>query len=126
MYMPARRASPQAVDIAMAGSCDLLIVTVEKIVPFEQLRRYPDEIEILPYRVAGVVEAPYGAHPCAMTGAYAADDAHLKAYVEAAKDKESFGAYLKTYVSGAADHMEYLERIGVRQLMAIRDLEVMA
>jgi glutaconate CoA-transferase subunit A len=126
VYIPARRASPQAMDITMARSCDLIIVTVEKIVPAEQVRRYPDEIELLPFSVACIVEAPYGAHPCAMTGAYAADSAHLKTYVEASKDKGTFDAYLEKYVTGVNDHMEYLERIGVRQLMTIRDVEVMA
>ena len=126
VYMPARRASPQSLDLTMARSCDLVIVTAEKIVPTAQLRRYPDEIELLPFNVTCVVEAPYGAHPCPMMGAYIADEEFLSAYVIAAQDPDKFAQHLEHYVTGVSDHGEYLERVGVAALIAIRELEVMA
>jgi hypothetical protein len=40
-------------------------------------------------------------------------------YYEASRSEESFKAYLDEMVRGAADHMEYLERIGMERLMRL-------
>lgn len=62
--------------------------------------------------VDAVVCAPFGAHPCSSHGRYAADEAHLRQYLQAARSEPSWQAYMDTYVTGCPDHWTYLERIG--------------
>ena len=118
------RLTPQSLDIAIARSCSTVVVTVEKIVDNATLRRHPHLVELPSYKTTAIVEAPYGAHPTAMAGAYAEDEGHMDAYALAGKDPASFDASLQKYVHGLPDHLDYLDTIGVRTLMKIRHLEV--
>ena len=63
---------------------------------------------------------PFGAHPTFSPGNYAADEDHLRLYVEMARNGRA-EEYLDTYVFGPEDHYEYLERIGgLKQLYNLR------
>ncbi len=48
--------------------------------------------------VDALCEAPHGAWPVGLSGAYAADDAHLSEYAVLARTDEGFAAYLERYV----------------------------
>ena len=48
--------------------------------------------------VSAVAEAPRGAWPLGVAGAYPVDDAHLAAYARAAKTREGFARYLDEWV----------------------------
>jgi len=48
--------------------------------------------------VSGVAEAPRGAWPLGVAGAYPVDDAHLAAYARAASSPEGFARYLEEWV----------------------------
>lgn len=124
VLVPSRRLTPQSLDITMARSCDRLIVTAEKIVPTTAMKRHPHLVELPSYRTTAVVEVPWGAHPTAMLGVYGGDDAHVKLYLEAARSQESFDAYLQRYVHGTANHIEYLELIGLPTLLSLRKLDI--
>jgi len=122
---PTRRLTPQSLDLVLAKSCDTVIVTVEKIVPTETLRRSPHLVEIPSYRTTAVVEAPWGSHPNAVLGEYTGDDEHMEHYAQCAKEGgDSFSGYLDRYVYGVADHREYLERIGLQKFFELRKVEV--
>jgi glutaconate CoA-transferase subunit A len=62
-----------------------------------------------------VAQAPFGAHPGALTGHYGIDKAHMARYAAAAKDDASFAEYVKTHVFDVADHAEYVERFVPRE-----------
>lgn len=124
VLVPSRRLTPQSLDITMARSCDRVIVTVEKIVPTATLKRHPHLVEIPAYRTTAVVEVPWGAHPTAMLGVYGGDDRHMETYLEAARTQAGFDAYLERYVYGTANHIEYLERIGLPTLLSLRKLDI--
>lgn len=124
VLVPARRLTPQSLDITLARSCDRVIVTVEKIVDNSVLQKYPHMVEIPAYRTAAIVEAPFGAHPTAMASMYEEDEAQMHRYAEAAADPERFEGYLDDYVRNCASHEAYLEKIGIARLMAIRCIEV--
>lgn len=97
-----------------------VIVTVEEIVPDAVIREQP-ELTLLPgFLVEAVVPAPFGAHPAGMFRYYDFDRAHVEEYVRAARSREGFGRYLEEYVLGVPDHYAYLEKIGIRRLMALR------
>jgi glutaconate CoA-transferase, subunit A len=74
-----------------------------------------------------VVRAPYGAHPFASHGYYPVDEQHVLEYVAAATDWLKTGSrsrleeYLDRYIREPADHVEYLERVGVRRVLALSE-----
>lgn len=103
---------PVFFDVLMAQAARKVIVSVDRIVPNETIRRDNHLTKLPSAFVHAVVEAPFGAHPTSSGGLYEADDAHLTEYVKASGSAESFAIYLDTYVDGAATHADYCERIG--------------
>lgn len=109
---------PVFFDVLMAQAAKQVIVSVDRIVPTEVIRRSNHLTKLPSAFVHSVVEAPFGAHPTSSGGLYEADDEHLAEYVRASGGAASFEKYLETYVSGAADHRDYHKRIGSPQLRA--------
>jgi glutaconate CoA-transferase subunit A len=102
--------------VEMARASKRLIISAEKIVDNEEIRRYPDRTMIPYYLVDAVVEAPFGSHPGEMCYVYRRDESQIKEWVEAAPDPEKAQAYLDKYVHSVKDHQEYLELIGQAHL----------
>ncbi|MYZ47026.1 CoA transferase subunit A [Propylenella binzhouense] len=119
---PSRRLMPQELDLDTAQSAEMVIVTVEKIVSNQFVRRNPT-LNMLPaYRTAAIVEAPCGAHPTPTLGRFVIDDAHMQAYVAASASDEAFDAYLDEWVRGTADHAAYLEKLGAAHVMRLQEI----
>jgi glutaconate CoA-transferase subunit A len=116
---------PVFFDVLMAQAAKKVIVSVDRIVPTEVIRRSNHLTKLPSAFVHSVVEAPFGAHPTSSGGLYEADDEHLAEYVRASGGAASFEKYLETYVSGAADHRDYHKRIGSPQLRAPATPEAM-
>lgn len=51
--------------------------------------------------LSAIAHAPKGAWPLELTGRYARDDAHIRAYAQAARTEEGFKAYLALHVYNA-------------------------
>lgn len=100
------------IDQMMASASRRLIVTVEKIVPHEEIRKRPALTYIPHTLVEAVVEVPYGAHPTATDGFYDEDEASLKAYLAAAKQPGGTAGYIREYVLDTKDRDGYLARFG--------------
>lgn len=97
------------------------VVQVERVVPTELIRRDPTRTKI--WDVVGVVRAPYGTHPFS-SHQIGPDRAHIADYLEAARAVRKEGRapmdrWLDKYVYEPADHLEYLERIGIRRLVEL-------
>lgn len=103
---------PVFFDVLMAQAAKKVIVSVDRIVPTETIRRDNHLTKLPSAFVHAVVEAPFGAHPTSSGGLYEADDEHLAQYVKASSGTESFIAYLDTFVTGAATQADYCKRIG--------------
>jgi len=102
--------------IEFARACKRLIVSTEKIIPHDEIRRYPERTIIPYFLVDAVVEAPYGSHPGEMCYLYWRDEEHLKKFLEDSKDEGKTKAYLGKYVYGVKDHWEYINLIGLARL----------
>ncbi len=85
-------------DIYMAKAAKKVIVTVEEIVPHEEVKKNPHLTAIPYFYVSAVVHAPRGAYPTSCDSYYNYDDEHIKEYVQLAKTPEGFQEYLKKYV----------------------------
>ncbi|HVL58738.1 MAG TPA: CoA-transferase [Burkholderiaceae bacterium] len=112
-------------DRALYRAADCTIVFAERIVSNEEIRRDPAKTSIP--GADAVVRAPYGAHPFASAGCYRIDEDHLREYLSAcdalARDGERapLEAYLQRYVHEPRDHVEYLEAVGLRRLLALAE-----
>lgn len=102
--------------IEMARACKRLIISAEKIIDTDEIRKAPDRTIIPYYLVDAVVHAPFGSHPGEMVGVYERDEAHIKAYFEATKDPANVKAYLDKWVYGVKDQKEYLKLVGKDKL----------
>lgn len=70
-------------DLAIAGAARRVIATVERRVPRVAKATIPG------FMVERVVEEPHGAYPTGCAGCYPADEAHLIAYLRAARAGEA-------------------------------------
>jgi len=107
-------------DRWLARAADRIMLQAERVVPNDLIRKNPFMTSVS--YADCVVEAPYGAHPFAAHGFYREDVDHLKEYVGASDqarrgDTASWERYLKSYVSGPSDHVDYLDKIGLRKLL---------
>jgi glutaconate CoA-transferase subunit A len=111
-------------DRALHNAAARTIVQVETIVPVERTRADPGRTAIA-YADA-VVRAPFGAHPFSSAGFYREDAAHLRTYLGAVRaslagDAGALSAYLDEYITSPADHLGYLERVGLRELLSLHE-----
>ena len=105
-------------DLFMHRAADRTIVSAERIVPNEQIRADPWKTTIA--EADAIVRAPFGAHPFHAQGHYVIDREHLREYNQAASDDAAaLSAYLDDYCRNPATHADYLERVGIKRLLAL-------
>jgi glutaconate CoA-transferase subunit A len=102
-------------DDLIAKAAESVIVTVENIIPNDDIRARPKQTTIPGFMVDAVVETPYGAHPTSCQGEYNYDDEHLKEYKRLCEE-EGVESYLEEYVRDMTLE-DYLERVGIRRLV---------
>jgi len=104
-------------DIAMAAN--RVILTTERIVSNDQIRRAPDQTKIPFFAVDAVVEVPYGCAPHECYGAYEPFFSHMDEYAELTREDPEKGAraYLERFYYAPKSWTEYLERIGLDQVL---------
>lgn len=99
-------------DADLVRAAKRTIITTEKIISNEEIRREPHRTMIPYYTVDAVVEQPYGSHPCEMPYLYWFDEYHIAEYLRATQNEDDLKRYLDKYVYGVKDFWEYLEKIG--------------
>ena len=104
----------------MARASKNLIVSAERIVEPDEIRRCPDRTIIPYYNVDAVVHAPYGSWPGEMAGAYERDEEHYRMFIEAANTPEATNAYLKEWVYNLPNHAALIEKVGRGRLEKLR------
>jgi len=111
-------------DFVHAASADHVIITCEQIVSRDTLAVNPEMNLIPSVYVDAVCQVPYGAHPGSCLGYYDYDPWFLNELVrvtrEGEKNPEVFQRWLEEWVLGVKDHEAYLEKLGLRRLLALR------
>jgi glutaconate CoA-transferase, subunit A len=115
---------PGWIDLFMYRAADRTIVQVEKIISNEEVRAEPWKTTIP--AADAIVRTPFGAHPFYSRGYYVQDNDHLREYSDAAAamvrgDPQSLAVYLDRYCREPATHADYLERIGIKRLLALHE-----
>ena len=105
------------VDIAMAAN--RVILTTERIVSNDQIRRAPDQTKIPFFAVEAVVEVPYGCAPHECFGAYEPLFPHMDFYAELTRKNPEAGVkeYLDRFYYGPKSWTEYLNLVGLEPLL---------
>ena len=113
-------------DPDLARAAKRLIITTETIVSNDEIRQKPDRTAIPYFLVDAVIEVPYGAYPSNMAYEYFTDENHLKEWLAAEKDEETFQAFLEKNIYGVEDHWGYLEvNGGLKRMQELKDIEML-
>lgn len=99
-----------------------VIVTTERLVSEEEIRRNPGRTALPHFIVDAVVEVPFGAHPTSWFPEYGYDSAMHEAYTAASVDLGATREWLKKHVLAPATQDEYL-RVAGANLEALKRWE---
>jgi glutaconate CoA-transferase, subunit A len=103
----AQKWGTMGVDMEGINASRKVIVTTEKIVDSDVIRRDPNRTIIPAFRVSAVVQQPFGAHPMHLAGCYSGD---MWGYYADTGSKENYDTYLEKLVYGVSDWDEYLKK----------------
>jgi glutaconate CoA-transferase, subunit A len=109
-------------DIDLAMAANRVILTTEHIVSNDKIRRAPDRTKIPFMAVDAVVQAPFGSAPHECYGLYEPLFRHLDAYAAQIRrdPEEGVRAYLDRYFYGPKSWTEYLNLLGIEELLDAR------
>lgn len=109
----------QFMDIDIPMAANRVIITTERIVSNDQIRRMPDQTKIPFFTVDAVVEVPYGCAPHECYGVYEPFFNHLDYYAKLVSQDPEAGVrdYLQRYYYEPRDWTAYLELIGLREIL---------
>jgi len=113
-------------DSDLARAAKRVIITTERLVPPEEIRRKPHRTAIPFFCVDAVIEVPYGSYPGNMPYEYFSDEEHLREWLAAEQDPDTFRRFMDKYIYGTRDFHEYLELCGgIEKLRRLRVQELM-
>lgn len=109
---------PPYMDRELAGAARTVIVTAEEIVPTATIERSADRTLIPDFRVAAVVEVPFGSFPHECYGRYEAWFDHFADYSRLVDEQGEEGVrrYLEEYVDAPGSFEAFLEMVGPDRL----------
>lgn len=103
------------------------IVSVERVVPTDFIRRHAPLVRLPAQYVAAVVEAPYGSHPGGMYGmgipelqSYAEDPDFILEIRRAFRAPDTAEAWIREWMLAIPDQDSYVARLGYRRIMEIK------
>ncbi len=109
----------QFMDIDIAMAANRVILTTERIVSNDQIRRAPDQTRIPFFTVDAVVEVPYGSAPHECYGLYEPFFDHMDALAAQTKADPEKGIkkYLDDFYYEPSSWSDYLDRLGAEALI---------
>lgn len=109
----------QFLDIDLAMAATRVILTTERIVSNDQIRRSPDQTKIPFFAVEAVVEVPFGCAPHECSNAYEPLYRHMDYYTSLVNKDPVKGMveYLERYVYGPKAWVDYLNLLGLEDLL---------
>jgi len=99
-------------DLDLARASKRVIITCERLIPPEEIRRDPSLTAIPFLCVDAVCEVPYGSYPGNMPYEYFSDEPHLRRWLEVEKDETEYLRFLDEYIFGLPDFAAYLQKCG--------------
>lgn len=99
-------------DFDLARASKKLLITCERLICNDDIRRDPSRTIIPFFCVDAVCEVPFGSYPGNMPYEYFSDEDHLRQWLEAERDSDSYRAFLERYIFGVKDFADYLQLCG--------------
>jgi acyl CoA:acetate/3-ketoacid CoA transferase alpha subunit/acyl CoA:acetate/3-ketoacid CoA transferase beta subunit len=100
-----------------------VILSAERIVTTDFLRRHADHVHIPGEMVSAVCEAPYGSHPVGFyvqgvegLRSYANDYEWIALHRDAARDEDAYARFVDEWVLSVGSHEGYLAKLGQARL----------
>ncbi|WP_299655275.1 CoA-transferase [uncultured Jannaschia sp.] len=109
-----------AVIEEQAAAARTVIVTVEKIVETDEIRRTPEATLLSALTVDAVVHLPFGAWPTGVYGYHDPDMDFLSNYYAASRDAGACSDWVDRHLRAPADHWAWLDAAGMARLLALR------
>jgi len=103
----AQRWGSMGIDAEGINASRTVIITTEKIVDRDVIRRDPNRTIIPGFRVSAIVEQSWGAHPMHLAGCYSDD---MWGYYAEIGSQQGYENYLNNLVYGVSDWNEYLKK----------------
>lgn len=104
-----------------------VIVTVERIVPTEVIRRHSGLVRLTAPFVTAVCEAPLGGHPTQVAAhgvteidGYGDDYELLRAIADASRDDARLDEWIREWILDVDDHDAYVAKLGPERIAALR------
>ena len=109
----------QFMDIDLAIAANKVILTTERIISNDQIRRAPDQTKIPFFAVDAVVELPFGCAPHECYGVYEPMLRHMQDYVGLVNKDPVKGMqqYLERFVYGPKSWNDFLAMIGMDEVL---------
>ncbi|HSW15819.1 MAG TPA: CoA-transferase [Ramlibacter sp.] len=109
----------QFMDIDLAMAANRVILTTERIVSNDQIRRSPDQTKIPFFTVDAVVEVPYGCAPHECSNVYEPLFKHMDYYTSLvnADPVEAMQDYIERYIRQPESWTDYLGMLGLDELL---------
>ena len=106
-------------DLDLALAANRVILTTERIVSNDQIRRAPDHTKIPFLAVEAVVEVPFGSAPHECYGHYEPLFKHLDDYATRLRrdPEQAIRSYLERYFYAPKSWTEYLDLLGLEELL---------
>ncbi len=95
------------------------VVTVEKIVDGDFVKKNTPRVFLPAFMVDAVCEVPYGAHPYGLFGFYDLDDPFQKEYARMSRTQKGFDDWAREWIFGLDGREEYLNKVGDARLKEI-------
>ena len=113
-------------DQTLARAAKHIILSAERIVSTDEIRRDPSLTRIPYYAVDAVCEVPYGSYPSNMPYLYFSDEEHLRLWLDVEKDPVEHRKFIDKYIMQTRDFNDYLQLCGgLRRLIELERLERM-
>lgn len=112
-------------DLDIARAAKRLIITTERIISNDDIRKEPIKTAIPYYLVDAVCEVPYGSYPGNMAYEYFSDEDHLKEWMTVEKDPDAFKEFLDKHIYNCKNHFDYLRvNGGMEKMVELRQKEL--
>jgi glutaconate CoA-transferase subunit A len=118
-YGNAQISGLQFMDIDLAMAANKVILTTERLVSNDQIRRAPDQTKIPFFAVDAVVELPFGSAPHECYGVYEPMMRHMACYVDLVNKDPVAGMreYLDRFVYEPKSWTAFLDLIGIDEIL---------
>ena len=121
----ARIRGTSVADIELARAAKHVVLSCERLISNDDIRRDPTATVIPFFCVDAVCEVPFGSFPGNMPYEYYSDEVHLREWLTAEEDQAAYRAFLEKHLFGYRDFAEYLNLCGgTTRLNELREQEM--